>query len=276
MKKIILFIILFTPIAVFANTYDQSFCPQPPYPISKKFIQGMDKATGMNFLTTKTVETVLKNQLKKDFGGSYKVDIQSFSASNLARGKFKNLSIDGENLIADGIRISNFSAKSMCEFSHIQIQNENVKFAQNMLVNFEVKMSEADLKNSVSSKFLNGISYPQNGVPMFKFDVSDVSIEGNYLTFTISYLNFFKNRQSNFKFRASLEVQNGKIVFTDVGIVNSNLNFTRIMPLINLFNPFVSKINVLDNKDSVLRVNSVKIKDKQILIDGKVYIPKNI
>lgn len=273
---IILMFIFLTTFNVNADTYDDSFCPQGPFPVSTKFIQSADKITGMNFLTTKILETSVKNQLKKDFGGAYKVDVQSFSTTNLAGGKFKNLTVEGEGLNANGVKISNFYAKSLCEYAHLNIEKEKITFVENMLIDFNLIMNESDLKESVMSKIPQGLSYPGVGVPIFKLDMSDVLIRENDICFVLSYLNFFTNKKSDFKFKTSLDIQNGKIVFTNIEVLNSGLNLTPIMPLLNLFNPFVMKIDILDNKNSVLRINNVKIKDKQIMIDGKVYMPKNI
>jgi len=275
MKKIIIFLcLIFSPVT--ANTYDKEFCPQEPYPVSNKFIQNATKVTGINLLTTKILESDLREELVKEFGGSYEIKITPFSSTDLNEGKFKAAQIDATNIKVEGVNISTLSAKSLCGFSHLYTETEPIKFAQNMLIGFNLAMNGNDFKNSVNSILPKGLAYPQNGVPFLKLSVENVGIEGDKLYLTLNYINFFSNKTNKLNFKLSLAVEEGKIVFTNITLQNSNLNFTPITPLINLFNPFVVKVNIFENKNSVLRVNNVKIVNGRILIEGKVYIPKNI
>ena len=71
---------------------------------------------------------------------------------------------------------------------------------------------------------------------------------------------------------------NGQIDFTNTKLVNSkfSLDLKKIDGIINYLNPLDFSLNILENKDAILTVQNVKVKDDKILANGLIVIPKDI
>ena len=74
------------------------------------------------------------------------------------------------------------------------------------------------------------------------------------------------------------QVYKGDIDFAETRLVNKkiSIDIKKIDKIVNYLNPLDFSLNILENKDAVLTVQNVKVKDNKILADGLLVIPKDI
>ena len=116
MKKIILILMLLTSVA-YAQCDLQ--CPAP-YGLSSGVSRFFSSVTGQNFLAEKIGSALLKKAIKKNIeSGSIKTDLQSFSVRDLKNGKFKSIEIKGKDVDVQGVYITSFDVKTLCDFNYL-------------------------------------------------------------------------------------------------------------------------------------------------------------
>ena len=114
--------ILFINLKVLAaDTNYAKLCPVNPY----KSQITPSKVTGMNWLTEKIAQGIIKHELKKETKGKFKVVIKSRSTTDLLNGKFNYLSMTGKNLNLDGSHISKFTSTTVCDFNSVKLVYSN-------------------------------------------------------------------------------------------------------------------------------------------------------
>ncbi len=106
MKKlaVIFVMLLMSTVAANADCSD-SQCPAE-YKTSNGFSKFMGSVTGTNFVARKTAESIVKKSIERNSKGDFDVEIDSFSAADLAAGRFKSLKITGKNIVSDDVYLS--------------------------------------------------------------------------------------------------------------------------------------------------------------------------
>ncbi len=143
-----------------AVTCDYSvYCAPKPYALSAQKSRTLQKFTGLNFVSEKIAQSIIKKELKKATKERFKVEMKSYSAKDLLQGKFKSLKISGKNLDIDGIYLSSFEAATLCDFNSIEANKNSVKFRENLAMKFAIELSNSDLKKTVKSTgYLNELN----------------------------------------------------------------------------------------------------------------------
>ena len=283
MKKIILTIMLMVCFATpsFAINDYSNTCPAA-YDISSKCCQVASRLTGMTFLSEKIAQTIIKRELKKATKEKFKVEMKSYSAKDLAEGRFTSLRISGKNLEIDGFYLTSLEAKTLCEFNYVQLVGKSIKFKENMLMEFSAEVSDSDLRKTVHSagyiEKMNKINLSAFGITFFKLDGADVQIKNNKLYFTVNVTSPLSSKPIAIIVRSDLKVEDGNIVMTKIDFVNmfTVIDLSRVTYLLNALNPLTFSAEMLDNKDSKISVQSVDIVGNKIIVKGKVFIPKNV
>lgn len=281
-RQILALVIIFSGLSARAACDYAQFCPIPR-DLSWKTTQALCNITGSSFIARKLAQSIIKNQLKKATGEKFNVDMASYSAKDLASGRFKSLNITGENLNLSGFYLSNFNLKTVCDFNYVDISTKSVKFEENMVLAFETLITAKDFDKSMDSseymKTLRNINVTTGGITFFKVQDANVKIVNNRFYFVLKIFSpFINNGQPiNYTTSTDLQVVNGRIVFTDLAAVNSSsrLNVSRLLYVINLLNPFTFLYNVLDNENTEVSFRDVKIVDNTVVINGTIFIPKN-
>lgn len=283
MKKILVFLILLiVSQASFAYDYSQ-MCAVPPYPVSSGVPRFFSNATGMNFLITQVAESQIQRALNKELDGNFKVKIKPFGAKNLLEGKFKSLTITSKKVMYGEAGITDFSAKTICDYNQVVLKNKDVYFAQNLIFNYSGFIASRDFQNVVLSKeylsFLERMNVTIANKVIFKVFDPMVKIDNNrvQLTFKIMTPLAFSEGITNVTLNAGLAVQNEKIVFTDIdfGSPSSRLDLSKMLPIINRLNPLTYELNLSKSSKGILKVSNVKIAQSKIFIDGVFIIPQN-
>ena len=291
MKKLILIISLMMLMVLCATpsfainttnaSNDYSGMCSDAYDISSTCCQVTSKYTGMTFLTEQIVQMAIRRELKKATKEKFKVEMKSYSAKDLAQGRFKSLKISGKNLDIDGFYITSLEAKTLCAFNYIELNKNTIKFKENMVMGFSTVISDTDLRKTVHSagymdKF-NRISLSALGITFFKLSSADIQIKNNKLYFTVNVTSPLSSKPVPIVVRSDLKVEDGNIVLTKIDFVNlfTVIDLSRITYLLNALNPLTFSTEILNNKDSKINVQNVDIIGDRIIIKGNVLMPKN-
>lgn len=278
-----LFISLLFTVSI-ANASDISAMCAQPYDMSWKGTQILTNITGMTLLSQAVANSIVKKELKNSTGEkNFKVKMKSFSAKDLAAGRFKSLNISGKDLNFDGVYLTNFSASTICDFNYIQANKNSVKFKENFAMNYSMTVSDNDLRKTVISedylKFLKSLNLKFGGLSLLELENVDVKLQNDKLVYSLKMNNsmFNYNIPFNIDVSAKMKVQNGQIKATEVALANKNqkLNLTQVTNLLNMINPLNFTVNVLDNANTQVALKNLDIQGDKLILDGTLFVPKN-
>jgi len=283
MKKLILLLslIIFSTTQAFAACDYSTYCATQPYDLSAKSGEIVSNLTGMTFLSEKIAESILKKEIKKATKENFKVELKTYSAQDLAHGRFKSLKISGKNLIIDDAYLTSFEAKTLGNFNYIDLSNNSVKFKENMVMGFNIEISNTDLKKTIQStdylKMLNKVNLSGMGITFFKLQGADVELKNNKLYFTINVTSPLSAKPLPVVVSSDLKVEDGNIVVTKVHLVNlyTVIDLSKATAILNILNPLTFSTDILSNKNSKMSVQTVNIIGDRIFITGNILIPKN-
>lgn len=283
MKKLILILglIVFCSTQAFAACDYSDKCMATPYDLSLKGCQITSKVTGLTFLTEKFAQLIIKNELKKATKEKFNVEIKSFSAQDLAQGRFKSLKISGKNLEIEDVYLTYLEAHTVCDFNYVELKNNTLKFKENMVMKFAIEISDTDLRKTIKSAgyldMLNKVNLSSMGITFLKLSSTDIQIKNNKLYFTINVTTPLSTKPLSIVVRSDLKVQDGDIVLTKLDIVNlyTVLDLSKVTYLLNALNPLTFSTEILNNKNSKMSIQSVEIIGDRIYIGGNIFIPKN-
>lgn len=283
MKKFLLVIgiMIFSMGQAFAVCDYTQMCAKP-YDLSSKGVKIASNITGMTFLADKIADFIIKGQLRKVTKENFKVDMQSFSANDLKNGRFKSLKISGKNLDIEGAYITRLEAHTLCDFNYVQLDKKSIKFKENMVMAFSTEVSNKDLQKTVKSsnylKMLNSTNLSAFGITFFKLQGADVQIKNNKLYFTINVTTPLSSAPIPVVIRSGIKVEEGNIVLTKIDFVNpfTVIDLSKAAYILNAINPLTFSVDILNNKDSKMNIQTVDIVGDKIIVNGMIFIPKNL
>lgn len=262
---------------------DTSLCPKAPYPVSSGLPLFLSNISGSNFVLTKAGEMTLENQLKKELGAKFNVEIYPFGAKDLIDGKFKKMTAEAKNVSIDGLYITSIKSQSLCDYNHFVTKGDDVYAAENFLSEFDVVITSSDLQKTFSSSkyksMLESMNMSFNNFVLFKVFEPVVSIKNNRIDLSLKIISplVHAGNVKSISMNMGLCVQDGKIQFTDVKMneKSASININAVLPVLNKLNPFMYETEVLKSKGSVVRVSDINIVNDEIHINGNVFIPKS-
>ncbi len=289
MKKIILMLMLITSVMytqfdqnVFANTNTSCDvkCVEP-YGLTSNTSRFFSSITGQNFLAEKIGAGLLKKAIKNNIeSGSIKTDLQSYSVRDLKAGRFKSIEISGKNINAQGVYISSFTLKTLCNFNYI-VDNKkgDVIIKENMPMSLSVEITEDDLNKTMLSADYKRIISDVNSLAggFFEINSTQVRLKDNKMYYVLKYNMPFVRKSKEIALCANLRIDNGKIVLADTSFVGSGatLDINKFSKLLNYINPLDFSAKILENKDAKVNIKNVKIENKKITMDGIVTVLKD-
>lgn len=283
MKKLVLLLglMVFTASQALAICDYSCMCPTKAYDISSKGGQIVSNVTGMTFISEKVADMIIKKELKKATKENFKTEIKSYSANDLAHGRFKSLKISGKNLNIDGTYLTSLDAKTLCDFNYIDLSKKTIKFKENMVMSFSMQISDSDLRKTINSTgyldMLNKINLSGFGVTFFKLSGADVQVKNDKIYFTIKVTTPMSSTPLPIIISYSMKVEDGRIELTKVALVNiySVFDLSKATSILNLLNPLTFSTDILNNKVSKISIQNVDIKGDKICLNGQIFIPKN-
>ncbi len=281
-----LFKILLAVIMISAQAYaldcESDMCPSVPQKINGPVSSVLSKVTGMNWILSSVIESQVKKQMDKALLGDFKVDITPYGGKTLLDGKFKKMTGHSDHIYVEGLYLSDVNAESVCEYNHFIYKDGQVYTNENFVLSYSVSVTSDDLQKTVATpqylKLLNSMNVSVGNISVFKIFDPKAEIKNNRMVFSLKVISpLTLGEPKRISTDMGLEVEDGKIMFTDVRTTPNltSVNLNSILPVINKLNPFVYKANIMNNSKSIIKVQNVNINDNKIIIGGLVIVPKN-
>ncbi len=281
MKKILVMLgaMIISAGAAFSTTCDMQ-CAENPYE-NKTFISNI---AGTNFLGEKIANIIIKKEILKDSSGDYKVDLQSYNISALARGEFKSLNIVGTNTVTDGIYASYIRLKTLCDYNYIEVNNKEntITFKENFGMAYAIQFTEDDLnqtmQNSSYMEMIRRVNGIGNASKMFNISSSSVKIKDNKLIYVMKVAIPLLNVKKEIAIETDVKARNGKIIINEAELMTEyfKIDAYKLSSLINYLNPLDFSMKLMKNKDANMQVKEIAIKDNKINVSGIVTVDKDV
>lgn len=282
MKKIVLVFLLLLAGHISYAACDCSSCVEP-HDLTSGFSRFFSKVTGQNFIAERVGESLVKKAVKKDIEeGKINVDLDSFSTRDLKAGRFKSLKISGKNVVADGIYISYFSARTLCDFNYVvQQKNGDIIVKEDIPIAVNVVITEDDLNSTMNSsdykRLVNDINSIGGGLNLFQILSTSVKLKDGKMFYIMKYSIPFVRKPQEVVISADLCVYNGEIILANTNMVGNHHEFdiNKFSRILNYINPLDFSAKILENKEARFNINNVNVQGDKILIDGKITVLKD-
>lgn len=283
MKKIVLGLVLLLAVqGVQAQDCSTLKCPAP-YDLTSGFSRGMSTVTGQKFLSEKIGEKLVKKAIKKNIvSGDIKADLDAYSVRDLKAGRFKSLEVSGKNVDIQGIYVSSFNAKTLCNFNYIANDKRgNYIVKEDIPVSFNAVVTEEDLNKTMNSsdykRMIADINSIGGNFNIFQITSTNIKLKNNKMYYVLKYSMPFVRKTKELVISADLNVENGQIVLANTTFLNNSLSLDvdKLSKLINYINPLDFSAKILENKDAKFNIENVKISDGKIVVDGIMTILKD-
>ena len=283
MKKIILsFVLLLAVQGVQAQDCSTLKCPAP-YDLTSGFSRGMSTVTGQKFLSEKIGEKLVKKAIKKNItSGDIKVDLDAYSVRDLKAGRFKSLEINGKNVDIQGVYISSFNAKTLCNFNYIANDKRgNYIVKEGIPASFNAIITEEDLNKTMLSsdykRMIDDINSIGGNLNIFQITSTNIKLKNDKMYYVLKYSMPFVRKTKELVITANLKVENGQIELANTSFLNNSmaLDVDKLSKLINYINPLDFSAKILENKDARFNIETVNISNGKITIDGNMTILKD-
>lgn len=284
MKKIIftLALLLAASQMCMANECESSCCAAP-YDLTSGFSRFVSTATGQNFIAEKVGESLVKKAIKKNIvSGKISANLDSFSTRDLKAGRFKSLEITGKDVDIEGIYISYFNAKTLCNFNYIAPSGDNNYIVkENIPIAFNAEITEEDLNKTMNSsdykRLIDDINSIGGSLNVFQIVSTSVKLKNGKMYYIVRYAIPFVRKSKEVVISSDINVENGKIVLANTNFVRNNslLDIDKFSSILNYINPLDFSAKILENKDANFSIKNVKITDQKINIDGIITVLKD-
>lgn len=283
MKKIILsFVLLLAVQGVQAQDCSTLKCPVP-YDLTSGFSRGMSTVTGQKFLSEKIGEKLVKKAIKKNItSGDIKVNLDAYSVRDLKAGRFKSLEINGKNVDIQGVYISSFNAKTLCNFNYIANDKRgNYIVKEDIPASFNAIITEEDLNKTMLSsdykRMIDDINSIGGNLNIFQITSTNIKLKNDKMYYVLKYSMPFVRKTKELVITANLKVENGQIELANTSFLNNSmaLDVDKLSKLINYINPLDFSAKILENKDAKFNIETVNISNGKITIDGNMTILKD-
>lgn len=283
MKKIILsFVLLLAVQGVQAQDCSTLKCPAP-YDLTSGFSRGMSTVTGQKFLSEKIGEKLVKKAITKNItSGDIKVNLDAYSVRDLKAGRFKSLEINGKNVDIQGVYISSFNAKTLCNFNYIANDKRgNYIVKEDIPASFNAIITEEDLNKTMLSsdykRMIDDINSIGGNLNIFQITSTNIKLKNDKMYYVLKYSMPFVRKTKELVITANLKVENGQIELANTSFLNNSmaLDVDKLSKLINYINPLDFSAKILENKDAKFNIETVNISNGKITIDGNMTILKD-
>lgn len=254
-----------------------------PYNMNNKFRTFVGAVSGVNLSAEKVGQKIIKKAFTKTASNdNLKVKLDSYSAKDLKNGIFKSLSIKGENVNINDIYLSYLELNTLCKFNYIKQVNNEIVFMEDFPMSFNIDLTATDINKTMQSKNYKRIISDLNKLGNsfgggLQIASTKVAIRSSKFYYIISISIPFIKSEQKIVINSDLVVKNGKIDFANTKLVSNafSLDLKKIDFILNYLNPLDFSVNILDNKEAQVSVDSVSIQGNVIKTKGVVVIPKD-
>ena len=252
-----------------------------PEGLSSPVARGITNVLGMNFLTKKAAKVAIVRLLKKNAQGDYDVKIDSYSAMDLKKGKFKSVKIDAKDINAKGVYVSSAHLETICPYNHVDYWQHPAIFYTDVPMTFNAVITENNLnKTLIDMGYIQKITDIKLGnLSFFKVDNVEFKLKHNKI-YLITYMKapvLMGEKTIKMTFSGKLNIEDGKIVLENLQSENlRNVDLSKFVDMINELNPFDLPLKVFKGTDTILSIKNIKILDNKIYINGIMVVKRSI
>ncbi len=284
MKKIIFTLALLLAASQMSMAIEcQNSCCIPPYDLTSGFSRFVSTLTGQNFIAEKVGESLVKKAIKKNIvSGKISANLDSYSTRDLKAGRFKSLEITGKDVDIEGIYISYFNAKTLCDFNYIaKDKDNNYIVKENIPIAFTTEITEEDLNKTMNSsdykRLIDDINSIGGSLNIFQIISTSVKLQNGKMYYIVRYAMPFVRKSKEVVISSDINVENGKIVLANTNFVRNNslMDIDKFSSILNYINPLDFSAKILENKDANFSIKNVKITNQKINIDGIITVLKD-
>ena len=233
----------------------------------------------INPIAENFVEKLIKKALKEHVGKfKYKAKFEIYTLSSLKKGIFKRAEITAYDFSFDNIPIKYVNIKSLDEYIWIDVKSDPMKFKSDANLEYKIELTEESINAALDKKDyqkklskINNIAYP-----LFSIHDLNIYIKNNYFVFLMSYSLPLSssNKIKTFTAASDFIIDNGKIKVDNIKVdkAYSKMPLHKIANLLNLLDPLTFTISELTDNKCKSKIESVKVEDNIIKINGKIFI----
>ena len=280
MKKLLILFLSLLFVHNFALAEVQYNCAVPEG-LSSSVARGITNELGMNLLTKKAAKVAIIRLLKKNAQGDYDVKIDSYSAMDLKKGKFKSVKIDAQDINAKGVYVSSAHLETICPYNHVDYWQHPAIFYTDVPMTFNAVITEDNLnKTLIDMGYIQKITDIKLGnLSFFKVDNVEFKLKHNKI-YLITYMKapvLMGEKTIKMTFSGKLNIEDGKIVLENLQSENlRNIDLSKFVDMINELNPFDLPLKVFKGTDTILSIKNIKILDNKIYINGIMVVKRSI
>lgn len=279
--------ILFSNLIVLSGPQQKpNTCPSKPYPVSNFVTRNIQRFLGMNILVSKVAESGIESSIIKSLDkGEVNVSLKGYSAMDLAAGKFKTIKINAKNISKEGVYISSFEAKSLCDFTQIDRSSNPVIPVSPVYVGFKGTITDADINNTVNSEQyqqkLKGVSIKLFNQDIDLVDFLNLKANINDNKLIISTDIHFNGMPSYMKLPVKmgigLKVIDNKLRVADLQMISKPLGgeLNLLSNFITFQRPVIVDFNSLSKNGSDIKIKKFSIVNNKMNLEGTVWLPEN-
>ena len=230
--------------------------------------------SGIDFLSKKIIETLIQKELKEELNSDIKADLDIFNLKSLKQGEFKTLELTSKNIKYRALSLSDFKAKTACEYNKIAYINNKIKYTYAIPFKFNASITNEDIQNIINSEEFQK-ELKRNEKDLFQIKTPSIEIQEGQIRFTIPVKTLIGTIK--IKHKTSLKVENNKLALTNTTIkTKSNIiNDSMLNELIDLYNPMKYITSAINGKYYQIYIENAQTEADRINIEGIFTINKN-
>lgn len=245
---------------------------------SESYLKDKHHFAIMNPLAERIAQRIIKKSLKKETKGKYKVKLNGYTLSSMKKGIFRDLQIKGKNLEIEGVQIPYIKMRTETDYNWVDYNKDPVVFKSDITLSYEIGLDEdcinSALKTEKYQKKLQSVN--KRAYPLFTINDVRLRMKHDKLHIIMEYNFPVKPAKKNRTFMVScgINVINGRVKLANIGFDNAygNLPLNKVVNLVNLVDPLSFTLDLIDNKKCNGVIESMKIVDNVIIVNGKIYI----
>ena len=266
---------------VWAQSCGQEFVCKEEYNLTPAYSRFFSKITGNKFLAEKIAQSIIRKNIEKNAEGDFSVKLKSYSARDMKAGRFQSFELNGKNVVLEGVYLSTFNLKTICDFNYFHIDKDwNMTVVDDVPMKFEFEVTQDDLNKTMAApsytKILNDIN--EMGKGFFTISSTTLKIRDKNLYYTMRLASPFLQKTQDVVVASGLAVENCEIKFANAQVLNKNFvfNVDKLAKVLNYINPLDFSVKILENKDARLNIKNVSIVDNKIKVDGTMILVKEV
>ncbi len=273
MKKFISALILVFCLSQISALAQEIVCPiyNDESQVKETFFNNV---SGISFFSKKIIEMIIENELKEELGSDFKAELKIFNLKKLKFGEFKALELKSNNIQYRALSLSDFSAKTICDYNKIIYINKKVKYPMPIPFKYSAKITNDDIKNIITSEEFQKELKRNESKPLY-VKTPNVEIKSDKIYFIIPIKTFI----GSFKIKLScnIKVEDNKLVLTNTTFSSKSniISESMINSLLEEINPMQYITSALNGKYYKVDIQKAQIVSDEIKIDGTFVINKN-